>query len=174
MKNFINKFRLRFKTKDFFIDSFFKEKNHQWIQTDRYLKSSFEELFSLIPLSLINDIFIKFDDLIFIEEGDSLSGEYAKMNNLAIVEVSLSHKKSLRSFNPSDAHALLIHKLGVLLSAYSKMDEDINNPELFADEFTQKLGFASEVEQIINNEQESIDKRVRMTYLTSRVFTKDN
>lgn len=169
MFNFIQKYRSKFKTKEAFELSFFKDVNHTWISNDRYLKSSFEELFSLIPLSLINEIYTYYDSLIILESGES---SLSAFSNIASIEIDFKHKKELRSFNPSEAHALLIYKIGILLSSFNETEN--SNAQTFADGLALQLGFETEIENIIQREEESIDKRVRLSYLTSKVFTLDN
>ena len=158
MNLLINKFRT-YKTKQAFVEDFFKSENHIWIANDRYLKSSFEELFLFLPLNVINDLNLRFKGISFTKDDQN---SYFYLDDHTV--------RSLKSFNPDEAFVKIIHRLIKL----SKSNLEEIEAQIYADKVTYNVGYKKEVEELINEEREEITKRVRLSYLTSHAFSEDS
>ncbi len=169
MLSLFQKYRYRFKTKGDFLNCFFANPKHEWIASDRYLKSSFDEFFSFVPLAIINELYQKHSDIWFVKSNGRFSCTFSsEMCPVVIIFPELV--KELSSFNPRGAHAVLAHELGHVFHEHSKKMIDPMQAQVEADEFAIDLGFEVEIEDFLNSRPESVEKRVRLTYLTSKVL----
>jgi len=165
---FRNKISKRWKNKDDFMQEFLNIPHHKWIKNDRYIKANFEEFFSFVPMTDIYKLFGK-QDIWFIPSEGRFSCAIESIANPVIL-VFPECMQLLRSFSPASAKAILSHELGHIYHGHSKKNIDVMDAQVEADSFSIKLGFADELESFLNDQPESIEKRVRLTYLTGSVL----
>ncbi len=158
----------RFKTKEDFFFEFFQNPEHSWIANDRYIKSNFEEFFSLVPLNILRELYGQ-GDIWFIPSSGKFSCAIQPIR-CSIVMVFPEFHKMLRSFSPDDACAVLAHELGHIFYKHSDRKLDVLEAQVEADKFAIDLGFGRELESFLNTMPEGLEKRVRLSYLTSRHF----
>lgn len=169
MISILQKLKLRFKSREDFLNEFFANPNHEWIKEDRYLRLSFEEFFQRIPLNLLNDIYQKNRDIWFLKSSGQFSCTFSN-EHCPVILIFPDLAKTLSSFNPAEAHAVLAHELGHIYHGHSKKNIDVLKAQIEADDFAIDLGFENELESFLNSCFESVEKRVRLTYLTSKVI----
>ncbi len=168
MFNLLKNRSQRFKTKEDFFFEFFNNPQHQWIVEDKYIKANFEEFFSLIPLKMLRDLW-KDSDIWFI----SSSGKYScaiEPIGCSVIMIFPELKKIMRSFNPDGTKAILAHELGHIYYNHSNRRIDVLEAQVEADKFAINLGFIEELESFLHDQSESLEKRVRLSYLTSQYF----
>jgi hypothetical protein len=168
MFNILKNKYLRFKTHEDFFFEFFNNPQHKWINEDRYIKANFEEFFSLIPLKILRELW-KESDIWFI----SSSGKYScaiEPVGCSVILIFPELIQILRSFNPDGTKAILAHELGHIFYNHSNRRIDVLEAQVEADKFAIDMGFIEELESFLQDQGESLEKRVRLSYISARYF----
>lgn len=164
MFNFITRF---FQTnhstnKDFrqqFANYFFSQPEHLWF--DDSIRAHFEKLFQHLPVGVLKYLLTE-QSVQFIQSHQFQTG----MNFKSYVVIFPEFEKLIRS-NSKAAVAFLAQELALLLIEGEESHLDELSRELEADKFVSDLGFTFELEELLLMLDESVEKRMRLCYLTS-------
>ncbi|MGK0366876.1 MAG: hypothetical protein ACI9QD_000006 [Thermoproteota archaeon] len=152
-------------------DNFFKSPVHDWITENRYIKATFQELFSIIP-NKTQRFFIDTAIIQFLPSSGKYSCALTKESSHVII-VFPELMQLLRSPMMDHSLAILTHELGHIIYEHGKKDIDPLEAQVEADQFSIDLGFAVQLEEFLESQPESIEKRVRMTYITPHILSND-
>lgn len=157
-----------FQSKQGFLSWFFNQPEHQWIKLDKFTQANLLDFFETFPLKFLNTIYETQDVILYPS-----SGKFA-------CSVQKSHKSvilifpELRSLMnaPCDgwAKAVLGHEYGHLFHKHGSRMIDPLEAQIEADRFSIGLGHIEELSQFLEEQVESIEKRTRLSYLTSLYF----
>jgi hypothetical protein len=156
------------KTREAFMVNFFSDERHSWLAQDRYTKSALEELFEKIPSKTLNKIMRKYP-VVMVPSSGKFSCSVGRMKEHVIVlfpEVVLG----LKSCNPKQSQAIIAHEIGHIMMGHFEVGVDPLDAQVQADVFACELGYLEEIESFLLDQPESVEKRVRLTQLTSRYF----
>jgi hypothetical protein len=162
----------RFRNHEDFFFEFFNNNQHQWIVQDRYIKANFEEFFSLVPLKKLNKLYGK-SDIWFIPSSGKFSCAIEPIG-CSVVMIFPEFIQMLRSFSSFNAKAILAHELGHIYNNHSHRSIDVLEAQVEADKFAVELGLSDEIEAFLQSMPESMEKRVRLSYLTSLHFSEND
>lgn len=157
-----SKVRLNFST------YFFSLPEHQWIN-NAVMKSHFEKLFQRLPVGLMEALMSKYP-VVFIPSENLKEQRQAGMVLSNTVVVFPEFQKLLRTGNQA-AVAYLAHELAFLIYELEETQKDSLMAEVEADKFVCDIGLDMELEQLLLMLDETIEKRLRLTYLTINHFT---
>ena len=167
MLNFITRFfqvnpkakaqREQFKT------YFFSMPEHYWF--DENIKSHFEKLFNHLPVGVLTHFMTK-DPLHFIPSSDYSP----EADHRSCIVIFPEFEKLLKSKSPA-AVAFLAQEVALLLLEAEEPNMDELTRELEADKFVADLGFTFELEELLFMLDESVEKRLRLSYLTCHHFS---
>lgn len=141
---------------------------HQWI-VETCNKAHFEKAFAHMPSGLLEAMMTKhpvtFIPSYAMKEVHRTGG---MISNTIVVfpefqRLLMSDKKS--------AVAYIAHELAFVLCELEGMKGDTIMAEVEADKFVSDLGLTFELEELLLMLDESVEKRVRLTYLTINHFT---
>lgn len=176
MMNLINKFF----SKDFsnksqirknFSQYFFSLPEHQWLN-DEVTKAHFERLFQHLPVGVLEAITTKYP-LTFIPS-ESFRNQRNQGIQLSNVVVVFPEFQALIKSNKRCAVAYLAHEIAfILYELEGNKSSDTILAEVEADKFVCDLGLMDELEELLFMLDESIEKRLRLTYLTINHFTQE-
>lgn len=158
----------RWRNKDDFFFEFFQNPQHDWIVKDKYIKANFEEFFTYVPLKTLEKLYGN-GDIWFITSSGRFSCAVEPIG-CSVILVFPEFLQMLRSTHPGGAKAILGHELGHIYHNHSSKRIDVLQAQVEADGFVIELGFAKELEDFLNDQVEGTEKRVRLSYLTSKVF----
>ncbi|MBA2403147.1 MAG: hypothetical protein H0V66_00125 [Bdellovibrionales bacterium] len=148
---------------------FFSLPEHQWI-TDQNLKPHFVRLFQHLPAGLIEVMMTQYP-VVFVPS-ESMKGVRKPGQVLTnIVVIFPEFQKLLRSPKRAGV-AYLAHELAFLLYELEEAKADPLMAEVGADKFVCDIGLADELEDLLLMLDETIEKRLRLTYLTINYFSK--
>jgi hypothetical protein len=150
-----------------FSEYFFSQPEHSWILEDSSRKH-FEKLITLLPSSLLLNLMSKYP-VSFVPKQNLNPGMY----NSNTVVIYPEFQKLLRS-NKGSAVAYLAHELAFIVYELEENRRDILMAEVEADKFVADLGLTFELEELLLMLDESVEKRLRLTYLTINHFTGTN
>lgn len=149
-----------------FIQYFYSLPEHQWI-LETCNKEHFDKLFAHLPANLLESMMTKYP-VVFIPSTE-LKGQGAGRVLANTVVVFPEFQKLLQS-NKKAAVAYLAHEVAFILLELEGMKEDALMAEVAADKFVSDLGLTFELEELLFMLDETIEKRLRLTYLTINHF----
>ncbi len=159
------------KIKEKFKKSFFSDSNHHWIVEDRIIRRSFEILLDSFDDEKIQ-FFIKYPTF-FIPCQAHLSCAIGSTKNQHLILVFPELIKLLKSASSFHAVAILAHEMGHIYYQHTEQKIDTLTAQIEADDFAFKLGFGEELQEVLLDYVHSIDCRVRISKLTSKLLTKE-
>lgn len=141
---------------------------HHWIRENKYIASTFEEMIDSMPLWSLEK-WSKLGRIIFLSSSGKYSNAlYNVQAHVIIVYPELM--RLLRSTAMSSSLAILLHEMGHLIHEHAKKGTDPLQAQIEADLFAAQAGYFEEIEQILLEQPESIEKRARLSYLTMEYF----
>lgn len=148
---------------------FYSIPEHQWIVTQN-LQPHFDKLFQHLPVGAIEAMMTKYP-VVFIPSEIYRPQRQAGAVLSNTVVVFPEFQKLLRSPKRA-AVAYLAHELAFLLYELEEAKVDPMMAEVEADKFVCDIGLSDELEDFLLMLDETIEKRLRLTYLTINHFTK--
>lgn len=149
---------------------FYSLPEHQWI-LETCNTSHFDRMFSHLPANLLEAMMTKYP-VIFVPSY-KMKEQKAAGQSLANTVVVFPEFQRLLASDKRAAVAYLAHELAFVLLELEGMKGDTIMAEVEADKFVSDLGLTFELEDLLLMLDETIEKRVRLTYLTAHHF-KDN
>ena len=157
-----------FNSKEQFLDWFFKHPEHRWIQEEKFTQSNLLDFFESFPLKAINKIYETQDVLLCASSGRfacSVQG-----GGKAVILVFPELKRLLNAPFDGWAKAVLAHEFGHLYHQHGSRFVEPLEAQVEADRFAIELGYLRPLAEFLEEQPESIEKRTRLAYLTSRYF----
>jgi hypothetical protein len=150
-----------------FAQYFFSAAEHHWISNSSS-RVHFEKLFSLVPSSLLETLMTKYPLTFVTSEIWKQQKVGTVQNNIIVV---FPEFQRLLATNKGSAVAYLAHELALVLLELEEKSSDNLMAEVAADKFVCDLGLSVELEELLLMLDESMKKRLRLTYLTINHFT---
>lgn len=148
---------------------FFSLPEHQWI-IEQNLKPHFDTLFQHLPAGLIEVMMTQYP--VTFVPSETMKGQRKPGQVLTnTVVVFPEFQKLLRSPKRA-AVAYLAHELAFLLYELEEAKTDPLMAEVGADKFVCDIGLSEELEDLLLMLDETIEKRLRLTYLTINYFSR--
>ena len=160
----------RAQTRINFSHYFFSLPEHAWISQAE--KNHFEKLFSLLPSSLLESLMTKYP-VTFIRSED-MQAQHVPGKVLSNTIVVFPEFQKLLSSKKRSAVAYLAHELAFVVYELEVGGKDTLMAEIEADKFVVDLGLVFELEDLLLVLDETVEKRLRLTYLTVHHFTGNN
>lgn len=148
---------------------FFSLDEHQWI-TEQDLKPHFEKLFSHLPTGLIEAMMIQYPVVFVLSHTLGAKKNVGAVLNNTVVIFPEFHRLLLSKKRAAVAY--LAHEVAFLLYELETAKNDPMMAEVEADKFVCDIGLADELEDLLLMLDETIEKRLRLTYLTISHFVK--
>jgi hypothetical protein len=152
-----------------FITYFYSLPEHQWI-LENSCRAHFDKLFAHLPANLLELMMTKTPVVFMLSQ--HLKSQHAGMVLSNTIVVFPEFQKLLQSDKKS-AVAYLAHELAFILLELEGMQGDSLMVEVEADKFVSDLGLIFELEELLLMLDETMEKRLRLTYLTAHHF-RDN
>lgn len=147
---------------------FFSMPEHEWIN-DSEAKKNFERLFKHLPVGLMDVMMTKFP-IVFIPSQMMKQNIHAPIYNTVVIFPKF---QELIQSSKGSAVAYLAQELAYIIYELETESRDPLMAEVEADKFVCDLGLSNELEELLLSMDETIEKRLRLTYLTINYFTKN-
>jgi hypothetical protein len=155
-----------------YIDHFLSQKEHAWISSGQgFEKKNFLNLFNLIPAGLLEKVFVH-TPISFIRSGELEL--YSPASLFKSTVIIFPEYQKLITQNDQISTAYLAHELALILLEIEGKAYDPITSEIEADKFVADLGLTFELEKFLLLLDESMEKRMRLTYLTLHYFNEGN
>ena len=159
-KNQLSKTELKLK--------FFSHTEHQWIIQSNFIRRNFDMFLDILPQNVLN--FVVSEEVLFVKTNGKYAFSVAPKSHVIVIFPEIY--QALNSFNFDRGFMIIAHELGHIISGHSKVNVDPLEAQVEADRFAIQLGYERELEMFLEEQPESIEKRTRLAYLTSYVFSK--
>jgi hypothetical protein len=176
MMNLIQKFLSKDRTnkshiRKNFIAYFYSLPEHAWI-TESTTKAHFDKLFSHLPSGVLEALMTKYP-VVFVPSHE-MKNDHRLGTVLTNTIVVFPEFQKLITTNKKSAVAYLAHELAFVLFELEGTSNDPLMAEVEADKFVCDLGLTFELEELLLMLDETIEKRLRLTYLTINHFKENN
>ncbi len=158
--------------KEDFKNKFLKDANHQWMCEDRITKRSIEILLDSMTQKQIH--FFNKHPTFMIPCQAHLSCAIGRTQNHHLILVFPELIQLLKSASAFHGVAILAHELGHIYHQHTEHKIDTLTAQIEADQFAFDLGFGEELQEVLLDHVHSVDCRVRISKLTSKLITQQN
>lgn len=155
--------------KENFLKGFMSDGNHRWIVEDRMIYRGVKMLIESLQDKHI-DFFTKHPTYLIPCQAH-LSCAIGRTQNHHLVLVFPELLQILRSASSVHGVAILAHELGHIYFQHTENKIDTLQAQIEADDFAFQLGFGEELQEILLDHVNSVDCRVRISRLTSKLIT---
>lgn len=152
-----------------FLANFLNDGNHRWINEDRLIKRGITILIEALEEKHI-DFFTKHPTYLIPCQAH-LSCAIGRTQNHHLILVFPELKQILRSASSVHGIAILAHELGHIYYQHTEKKIETLQAQIEADDFAFQLGFGEELQDILLDHVHSVDCRVRISKLTSKLIT---
>lgn len=142
---------------------------HFWICDDKYIKSCFEDFLKTIPKKILVQITSE-NGVRFMPSSGKFGCAIPRAQS-SIVLLFPEVISLLKSTAITNVKGILAHELGHILLNHGNRNISTLNAQVEADRFACDLGYLEEIENFLLDLPESVEKRVRLSYLTSYMFS---
>lgn len=146
---------------------FYSQPEHQWI-LEKCHKGHFDKLFSHLPAGVLEAMMTKYP-VVFIPSETLKPGDHSGRMLANTIVVFPEFQRLIASEKKSGV-AYLAHELAFILCELEGVSKDPLMAEVAADKFVCDLGLTFELEELLLMLDETIEKRLRLTYLTINHF----
>lgn len=153
-------------TKKQWIQIFYKTPEHDWILEDKYIKANFDDFLESVPTSLIREMITKFN-IVFVPITAKFSCAVSRAN-VVLIFPELYDLLSSTALSPFKG--ILVHEIAHIALEHGTKQLSVMKAQVEADAFAIELGFSEDLENFLLDLPESIEKRIRLSYLTSRYY----
>lgn len=155
--------------KERFLKKFLADGNHRWIAEDRLIARGIAILIDALSEKHL-DFFEKHPTYLIPCQAH-LSCAIGSTKNHHLILVFPELKQILRSASSMHGIAILAHELGHIYYQHTENKVETLQAQIEADDFAFELGFGEELQEILLDHASSVDCRVRISKLTSKLIT---
>lgn len=153
-------------------NNFFNHQNHQWMKQNRFVRANFEELLTIIPMD-VKEFLLDQPPLYFLPSSGRYSCALSGHEGSHAIIVFPELMTLLKSPMMDHALAILAHELGHIVAEHGSADIDPLQAQVEADAFACRLGFVREISDFLEEQPDSTEKSVRLSYITPKVLKLD-
>lgn len=148
---------------------FFANSHHEWMNQAPFVKRLFSSFLETLPENTIK--FMMKNEVLFVRTNGHMSFSVQPNQNVIVIMPHLFNL--LNSYACDHGLMILAHELGHLFYEHGKTAIDPLEAQVAADQYAIGLGYATELESFLEEMPESIEKRVRLAYVTSFLIKQD-
>lgn len=151
------------------IDYIFLQESHQWISLNPYLKANFTDFLERLPVRVLKKVFFD-ESTIFVRSTGRFACSVSSLQQNVIIIFPEVYTLLTKTFD-GWAKAVLAHEVGHLYLDHSELSDDPMEAQVDADNFACEMGYLEGIESFLHEQVESVEKRVRLSFVTSYYFS---
>ena len=141
---------------------------HQWMSEDAYTKANILDFLERLPTRVLSKVFY-YKMTILVPSTGKYACAIASHHQNVIIVFPQVHNLLTKTYD-GWAKAVLAHEIGHVYLDHSKFSEDPMEAQVDADQFACDMGYMEELESFLHEQIESVEKRVRLSFITSYYF----
>lgn len=150
-----------------FLAWFIARPEHKWLRTEYSLMDSLIEVFERLSVKELGSLMEK-QNIRVVPRSES--SHFARIHRGRVIEIS---ENLADEYDHLMISSVLCREVGKVLLNKSRSSQSEVELEIAADRFAVSKGFAREVENLLLQESEGMEKRLRLVYLTSLVIREE-
>ena len=151
--------------------AFFQSSHHAWISEDRYIKRAFVFLLDNLTEEGLAFLHPNKNAAFFIKGNGRLGTALGTKKNTHLILVYPDLIKMLTSGAPLMGVAVLAHELGHLIKGHSFKMIDPLEAQCEADQVAYEMGLGNELQEVLMDQPNTLETKVRISRLTSLIIT---
>jgi len=168
MINSVKNFLRKEITKDEIIQFVLGQEEHRWINENQYVHAHFSDFLERLPKEILKKVFIEKFTLFVRSNGKYACAVTSMQQNIIIIFPELY--TLLTKTYDGWAKAVLAHEVGHIHLEHTEHNEDPMEAQVDADTFACDMGYLDELESFLHEQIESVEKRVRLSFITNYYF----
>jgi endo-1,4-beta-D-glucanase Y len=156
-------------SKEEWIQYLLQLQEHKWLDQDRYVRLNLLDFLEDLPQNVITKMCTTHPTVLVPATGRFSCAVNSHKYNVILIFPELMDL--LKSTAITHYKAILAHELGHILLSHGKREVNTLEAQVEADMFACKLGFVEDLENFLLEQPESVEKRVRLSYITSYYFS---
>ncbi len=151
------------------IEIFMAKNEHQWIAKDGRLKRAFTDFLLYLKLEELQTVVYK--PVLFIKINAKWACSVGKIKNEEMILAFPELCALLQSPSIYHGMAIFAHELGHIIYKHAHKNLSLLDAQVEADYFAYLCGYGEELQEILLDEPQSLDLKVRISRLTSHLIT---
>ena len=142
---------------------------HSWIKENQYAQAHMTDFLERLPRKVLHKVFIEKTTLLVRSSGRFACSVSTVHQNVIIIFPEV-YELLTKTFD-GWAKAVLAHEIGHNYLEHAELKiEDPMEAQVDADTFACEMGYLDQIEAFLHDQPESIEKRVRLSFVTSYYF----
>lgn len=153
------------------IDFILNMEEHSWMKSNKYIFMNMQDFLERVPTVALHKVFIEKSTTFKLSDLDEDS-RMTKESNFFSIIITQEVYEQLTKINDGWAKGALAHEVGLILQDAHLSDDEMET-KVDADEFACQIGYLDEVEEYLHSQVESVEKMVRLSFITSFYFSQE-
>lgn len=153
------------------IDFILNLEEHSWMKSNKYIFMNIHDFLERIPTQALHKVFIEKSTIFRLSELEE-DGRLDKASSYFSIIIKQDIYEQLTKINDGWAKGALAHEVGLILQDAHLSDDEMET-KVDADEFACKIGYLDELEESLHAQIESVEKMVRLSFITSFYFSQE-
>ncbi len=154
--------------KDELISFILEQEEHKWISDNQYVRGNFIDFLERLPRKILQEVFV--DKLtIFVRSTGKFACSVSPLQQNVIIVFPELYSLLTQTYD-GWAKAVLAHEVGHIHFDHAANSDDPMEAQVDADTFACDMGYLEELEIFLHEQPESVEKRVRLTFITNYYF----
>jgi hypothetical protein len=159
-------------TKQELMDYVFNIEEHHWMRENQYVQAHFKDFFDRLPRRVMKKVFIQ-DQTIFVRANGRFACSVSNAYQSVVIIFPEVYNMLTKTYDGS-AKAILAHELGHVYLDHTENMDDPMEAQVDADNFACEMGYLEELETFLHEQPDSVEKRVRLTFVSSYYFANND
>lgn len=168
MKNFLRKEL----SKNQIIDHIFDTIEHHWIRENQYVYAHFKDFLERLPKRVLQKVYIE-DQTIMVRSTGRFACSVSNSYQSVVIIFPEVYNLLTKTYD-GWAKAVLAHEVGHVYLDHSENMDDPMEAQVDADNFACEMGYLEELETFLHEQPDSVEKRVRLSFITSYYFSQES
>ena len=144
---------------------------HSWIKQNAYVNAHMTDFLERLPMRVLKKMFYDTDTIFARSSGKFACAVSSLEQNIIIIFPQIYNL--LTKTHDGWSKAVLAHEVGHIYLGHTETMEDPMEAQVDADNFACDMGYLEELEAFLHDQPESVEKRVRLTFLTNYYFAQN-
>lgn len=150
------------------VEFILKQEEHKWISSEPYVHAHFLDFLERLPQRVLKKVFLDKMTL-FVRSSGRFACSVSSLQQNVIIIFPEIYNLLTKTYDGA-AKAILAHEVGHLYLDHSELSDDPMEAQVDADTFACDMGYLEELESFLHEQPESVEKRVRLSFITSYYF----
>ena len=156
-------------SKEHLVQFVLQQEEHSWIRENPYVQAHMQDFLERLPRKVLKEIF--YDKMtLFVRASGRFACTVTSPHQSVILIFPEVYELLAKTYD-GWAKAVLAHEVGHLVLEHGEFRADPMECQVDADTFACEMGYFEEIESFLHEQKESIEKRVRLSFVSNYYFS---